>query len=235
VNTVVVVGMASEKAIVGERPGIQVIVGAGNAPALAKQLKATIANGADRIVSLGVVGALAPDLQVGEIVVGVSVCSEGETVIHCDQAWARRVFRLLTDGPQAVHFPVRFGNVASSAKPIATLAEREALRATTEADVVDMESYVAASAAKAHGIPLAILRVVLDLASSDLPLAARLPLRSDGSPDLEAIFGSVMSNPLQIPSLLRLASWSERAMGNLAIALASIGKDFAAYPAKLSA
>ena len=59
----VVVGMASEKAVVGERPGIQVIVGAGNALALASRLEATIAAGADRILSIGVCGALAPQLQ----------------------------------------------------------------------------------------------------------------------------------------------------------------------------
>ena len=55
----VVVGMASEKAVVGERPSIQVIVGARNAPALASRLEATIAAGADRILSIGVCGALA--------------------------------------------------------------------------------------------------------------------------------------------------------------------------------
>ena len=79
-STLVIVGMASEKAIVGERPGIQTIVGAGNAPALAKQLEAAIAAGADHVISVGVTGALDPDLKVGEIVVGVSVCGEGETV-----------------------------------------------------------------------------------------------------------------------------------------------------------
>ena len=86
----VVVGMASEKPIVGERPDIQVIVGAGNAPALASRLEATIAAGADRILSIGVCGALAPQLQVGEIVVGVSVCDSGDTIIHCDDAWTTR-------------------------------------------------------------------------------------------------------------------------------------------------
>jgi nucleoside phosphorylase len=86
----VVVGMASEKPIVGERPGIQVIVGAGKAPALASRLEAIIAAGADRILSIGVCGALAPQLQVGEIAVGVSVCDRGDTIIHCDDAWTTR-------------------------------------------------------------------------------------------------------------------------------------------------
>jgi adenosylhomocysteine nucleosidase len=226
----VVVGMDSEKPIVGERPGIQVIVGAGNALALASRLEATVAAGADGILSIGVCGALAPQLQVGEIVVGVSVCDSGDTIIHCDDAWTTRIFRALTNGPQPVCCPVSFANVAWSASPTATVAERAALRAATSADVVDMESWIAANAAKAHGLPFAIMRVVLDSSTFELPPAALLPFTPSGGNDIEAILGSVARDPWQIPALLKLASWSEKAMGNLAIALSRIGEDFrAAY------
>ena len=229
-STLVIVAMASEKAIVGERPGIQTIVGAGNAPALAKQLKAAIAAGADHVISVGVTGALDPDLKVGEIVVGVSVCGEGETVIHCDAGWTNRISGPLKDSPQVGRFPVRFANFVSTTAPVATVAARSALRASTAADAVDMESFIAASIAGAHGVPFAILRVVLDSSPFDLPPAALLPFTSSGGNDIEAILGSVARDPWQIPALLKLSSWSEKAMGNLAIALSRIGEDFrAAY------
>ena len=123
-----------------------------------------------------------------------------------------------------------FANVAWSASPTATVAERAALRGATSADVVDMESWIAASAAKAHGLPFAIMRVVLDSSTFELPPAALLPFTPSGANDIEAILGSVARDPWQIPALLKLSSWSEKAMGNLAIALSRIGEDFrAAY------
>ena len=107
---------------------------------------------------------------------------------------------------------------------------RAALRAATSADVVNMESWIAANAAKAHGLPFAIMRVVLDSSTFELPPAALLPFTPSGTNEIEAILGSVARDPWQIPALLKLASWSEKALGNLAIAVSRIGEDFrAAY------
>lgn len=243
VDTLAIVGMASERAILGDRPGVRVIVGAGNAPALASQIEAGIATGAKAIISLGVCGALSPQLQVGELVIGVSVCAsavdklttapgnltssdplvDNGAIIHSDKDWSRRIFRALTDGPKPVTFPVSFGNVVSTIAPVATEAQRAALHASTGAHVVDMESFIAASAAKAHGLPLAIVRVVLDRFNFNLPLAAQIPLKPDGSPNLFAILRSLFGDLSQGAGLIQLAGWSETAMGNLAVALAAIG------------
>jgi adenosylhomocysteine nucleosidase len=228
----VVCGMASEAALITARPGVATVIGAGNATSLASKLETAIASGADRIISLGVAGALDPGLQVGQVVVGVSVCDGADAIIHCDKDWSRRLYHSLTDGPKPVTFPVSFGNVASTIAPVATEAQRAALHGSTGADCIDMESWIAASAAKAHGLPLAILRVVLDRYDFDLPPAALLPFTPSGGNDIEAILGSVMRNPFQIPALLRLAGWSETAMGNLAVALSQIGSDFQAYEAR---
>lgn len=242
----VVCGMSSEAALIGQRPGVLTVVGAGDATALASKLELAIAAGADRVVSIGVAGSLSPQLQVGELVVGVSTCDgdkftmspdnltssaplvDNGAIIHSDDAWARRIYRALTDGPKAVTFPVSFGNVVSTIAPVATEAARTALRASTAADVVDQESFIAATAAQAHGLPFVALRVVLDRSDLDLPPAALLPFTPSGGNDIEAILGSVASNPFQIAALLKLAAWSEKAMGNLAVALSSLGRDFSA-------
>lgn len=225
---IAVVGMASEAALVGTRPGLVTVIGAGNADSLASKLEVAIGAGAGGIISTGICGALAPQLQVGEMVIGVSVCREGETVIHCDQAWANRLFRALKDGPKPLGFPVSFGNFVSTVTPVATVGQREAIRASTAADAVDQESWVAATAAKAHAIPFVAMRVVLDRYDFDLPPAALLPFTPSGGNDIEAILGSVMGNPFQIAALIRLMGWSEIAMGNLSVALATLGGDFAA-------
>jgi hypothetical protein len=64
-----------------------------------------------------------------------------------------------------------------------------------------------------HGLSFAIMRVVLDSSTFELPPAALLPFTPSGGNDIEAILGSVAHDPWQIPALLKLASWSEKAMG----------------------
>jgi hypothetical protein len=227
---IAVCGMASEAALIGMRPGVITVIGAGNATSLASKLEAVIADGADRVISFGVAGALVPQLQVGEVVVGVSVCGEGETTIHSDQAWANRLSGALKDSLRSGTFPIRFANFMSTTAPVATAAQRNALHASTAADVVDMESFIAGSVARAHGLPFAIMRAVLDTSTFELPPAALLPLTASDSPDLEAILWSAARDWQQIPKLMQLALWSGTAMGNLAIALSTVGENFAAYP-----
>src|SRR5262249_5314341 len=79
------------------------------------------------------------------------------------------------------------------------------LHAETGAAAVDMESHVAARIAAAHRIPFAACRVVIDAADRELPPAALISLRHDGTPDLAAVFSSVMRQPSQLSMLLRTA------------------------------
>jgi adenosylhomocysteine nucleosidase len=77
---------------------------------------------------------------------------------------------------------------------------------------VDMESHVAARIAALHNIPFAICRAVIDPVDRDLPPAAVVELRPDGTPDIPAICRSVMCRPAQIPALVRTAmdAWTAR-------------------------
>src|SRR5207247_2534193 len=69
----------------------------------------------------------------------------------------------------------------------------------------DMESHLAARIAAAHGLPFTACRVIVDPAHRNLPPAALLALRPDGSPDVPAVLRSVMEQPRQLPDLMRLA------------------------------
>jgi hypothetical protein len=79
---------------------------------------------------------------------------------------------------------------------------------------VDMESHVAAKVAALHNIPFAVCRTVIDPAGRDLPPAAVIDLRHDGTPDLLAISGSVIRQPNQIPALVRTARCLDRPQGS---------------------
>ena len=75
----------------------------------------------------------------------------------------------------------------------------------TGAVAVDNESHVAARIAAAHRIPFAACRAVIDPAHSVLPPAAVTGLRHDGTPDVLAVFRSVVRQPSQLPALARTA------------------------------
>jgi hypothetical protein len=75
-----------------------------------------------------------------------------------------------------------------------------------------MESHIAAKIAALHNIPFAICRTVIDAVDRDLPPAAVVELRHDGTPDVLAVCRSVMRQPSQIPGLVRttMDAWTAR-------------------------
>src|SRR5271156_3988183 len=89
----VVVGMASEAALIGQRPDCIVIIGAGNALALSTQLESIIAGGKiTAVLSFGICGGIAPDIVVGELAICATV-SNGVSKIDSDTNWTNRLLR----------------------------------------------------------------------------------------------------------------------------------------------
>ncbi len=86
------------------------------------------------------------------------------------------------------------------------------LHQTTGALVVDMESQVAARFAAKRNLPLAGLRVISDDAAHVLPPAALVAMRPDGGIAIGRVLGSLLRHPLQIPSLIRTARGSNKAL-----------------------
>jgi len=223
----IVCGMASERDAIGERPGALIVVGAGDALALASHLEAAIAGGAERIISVGICGGLNPALRVGDAVIGTIVRGDLGEVITLDVDWAHRLWVALRR-PPATPSPVSYGRFAWSPTAVARMADKAALRAATSADVVDEETFIAVRVAAVHGLPCAALRVVCDPASFELPPAAVINLTASGGENIGAILASVAGDPWQIPELFELAGLSATAMGNLRAALGRVGPDFAA-------
>jgi hypothetical protein len=206
----IVCGMKSEADVIGDQPGgCVVIIGAGDAAGLRTKIEAAIADGADRVISVGVCGALDPHLPVGAVVVG-----------EFDAAWADRL---------CVKTAGRLVIFSWSAVPIASPADKARLALASFADVIDMETWVADKIASAHGLPFAALRVVLDPADFDLPPVAMDRLTASGGVDYWAALESVAGDPEQIPEMVKLAGYSRTAFARLRAALALVGGDFCAY------
>ena len=90
------------------------------------------------------------------------------------------------------------GDVAIVSVPrvITTAAAKRDLAAATGAAVVDMESYAVADAARAAGLPCAVIRVVSDDAAQDLPREiAALVQPQSGMRRLGAALGAIGRRP----------------------------------------
>lgn len=206
-----VVGMAMEACLLRGR---RVVVGAGDAESLARKIDAAMIERPEPLLSFGVAGGLDPRLRPGDLVVADSVWSGGE-IFDCDPAWVERL-RDLAGGPPG---PRR---IAAQDDPAATVAAKSTLHKLSGAAAVDMESHVAARAARRHNVPFAVWRVVADPAGRDLPSAALAPLRADGRPDLPPILARLARRPGQIAALLALSRDLNAAMAALRAKVAAL-------------
>jgi adenosylhomocysteine nucleosidase len=192
-------GLQRERRIVAG-PDIEVIASGGD-PARLEATLDRLAGGANGIISIGIAGALAPALQVGQWVVADAVLVDDEP-LPTDQAWTSR---LATRVPQAVR-----GLLLGTNAMVVDATQKASLHRTTGALAVDMESHVVARVARRHRLPFAAVRVVSDAARHDLPPAVRVGMKPDGTMDLPAVLRSLLANPGQLPALIRTGLEAER-------------------------
>jgi hopanoid-associated phosphorylase len=193
-----VCGLAFEAAI-ARGPGVAAVCGPG-----ALRLGSAPAGSCwSGIISFGCAGALDPALAPGSCVVGSSVLCGGDQ-FETDPAWTRALLGRL---PGAW-----YGPLAGLDAPLLSRADKARLRITSGACAVDMESHAAALAARRHGLPFAVLRVVLDPAWRTIPPCALAGVRADGSSALLPLLGSLARDPRQLAGLCALAreAWLAR-------------------------
>jgi hopanoid-associated phosphorylase len=201
---IVVVGLEFE-ARIAAGPGAQVIC-SGDGRHLAATLSRAIAHDCRGLVSFGVAGGLAPELQPGDCVVGSAVVSDSER-LEMDEDWSQTLLQTI---PNAIH-----GTLAGVSAPVADPQAKRALYARTGALAVDMESHIVARVAKARGLPVAAIRVITDPAVRALPEAALAAMRPNGTTDIAAMLRFIMRRPHQLPALFRTALDARAARASL--------------------
>ncbi len=193
------VGMLREAAIV-RGPRITAVAGGGRPDLLLERLTAA-AQGAVGVLSIGLGGALDPHLKVGDVVIADEVIGEARRPV--DEAWADRLAAALPGARRAV--------VYGSDRMILKAADKAVLHVETGAALADMESHVAARFAAERGLPLAVVRVVSDTASTDLPRAVTCGLKPDGGMNLIGVLAALAADPRQLPALIRTGRDAETA------------------------
>lgn len=210
-EVLVVVGLADE-AEIAAGPDAEVVVSAANANLLRERLAEVDATRLDAVVSFGIAGALDEELAVGDLRVATRVVS-GERAWPTDPGM-RSEFRRRLAGTGAPDFEetVFLGN--DELTGVEAEANR-ALHRESGADVVDMESHLAAEFAERHGLPFAAIRAISDTAHQELPPAALVPLLPDGRGDWKAVLESVIRQPGQLYDLWAMVVGFDAAMETL--------------------
>jgi len=209
---IVVVGMAFE-ARIASRLGVPVVCG-GDGTHLERSLARIMAAGCKGLISFGVAGGLAPGLNPGTCIVGSSVIDNDEER-PTDARWAQRLRRIIPD--------TVYGPLLGVRQPIALSADKSALHAQTGALGVDMESHVVARAAARDGVPLAVIRVVVDPVERTIPRSALAGTRADGTINPLGVVRSLMRHPRDLYGLVRMSLDARAARATLVQGSALLG------------
>lgn len=143
------------------------------------------------VLTCGFAGGLDPALSLGTVLFHLEPTATTATT----GAALRRT--LLYAGAK----PVRF---YCSPRIAVTVEEKQALRAKTQADAVDMESDMIHAICRQRGLNCATIRVISDTASEDMPLDFNALSKPDLSLDYAKLAWAIARAPWKIPALLRL-------------------------------
>jgi adenosylhomocysteine nucleosidase len=143
------------------------------------------------VLTCGFAGALRPELAVG-------------TVVFSEDAGAGVGEHLVKLGaiPATFHCAARVATTA---------AEKRLLRASSQADAVEMESGVIRRLCQERGIPSATVRAISDSADEDLPLNFNTVMNADDQIDFPKLIWRLVLSPSKLPGLLRLRQQTNRA------------------------
>ena len=157
---------------------------------------------AEAVISTGFCGALRPEIDIADLVVGTAVTSGGRQYA----TWPL---------PAPNRADIHKGIVCTANHVVQTAAEKTEL-AKTGAAAVEMEAAGVAECASTHGLPFSCVKAVTDLASETLFNDYNRALRNDGYFDTIVLLRGTWRHPfVRIQELFRLRQRCVRAAGVL--------------------
>lgn len=164
--------------------------------------------GVGHIVSFGIAGGLHPDLQTGDIIVANTILNTFGDSFPGTAPWLERLQRHIGG-------IVRSGVVLGDDRVAASIFKKAEFHERYLADVIDMESHMAARAARERGVPVTAVRVVADPADFGIPPSALHGVGPNGERRPFAVMRLALKNPREIPALIELGQVSNAAMRQL--------------------
>lgn len=204
------------RGLVGLGAGLKLeISGPGPARAAAAASR-LVSLGATGLVSWGCAGGLQGDVPAGALLFPEWLVSTDGRRFEPDRRW-----RGLMAGAW-VGMPCAAGGLAESAEPVLDVAAKRQLAESTGALATDMESAAIAAVAGRAGIPLLVVRSIVDPAGVSVPVAALQGLGSDGRMRRFATLAAVLHRPAELPALIATALRFRQAIQSLDAAAARL-------------
>jgi hypothetical protein len=208
----VATGLRREARLFGG-PGLHAVAGAGDTARLEAELE-RLAPRADGMVSLGLAAALHPDARPGAWIVGHVIHAEGEK-FFADVPWSQRL--------QARLPGAGYGSIYGSDRVVRGVLAKFQLGSERFSDAVDMQSHLVARVAARHGLPFAVARLISDGMADESPPALQAGMGPGGTVGMPAVLRSVLTDPRQLPALIRAGVRAERGLRRLARDRAMLG------------
>jgi hypothetical protein len=203
---VCVSGLAVEAKIL-RAAGLPVVISSGDRDQIAALVESSAVRAAC-LVSFGVAGGLAPELEPGTVIVSGEVVSEQRCWV-VEPSHRRRV----ADFARSIG--AIEGRVLGATSVLATREAKGFAWVSTRALAVDLESEIVATTAAALGIPFIVLRSIADPAHRDLPLASLVSLSARGKARVLPILSAVLQQPSQLAGMIGLAREVGKALAAL--------------------
>ena len=192
------------KAIAKDSPLI--ICAAGTIEGAERAAKDLIDQGASHLISFGLCGGLATDIETGDLIMPKTVMMESET-LSLNSDWFEKISG---DLPYA-----KTGTLISVREAVTSPQAKALLHEQSGAMAVDVESFAVMQVAKAHNLPGLILRAVLDPVHQSLPEAAVSGVNANGETRIWPVIKGLMRRPQDLPDLMRLGGQKKRACETL--------------------
>lgn len=181
--------------------------------------QALVDAGVSGLMSWGCAGGLSPALQAGALCLPESIVTiEGQRWVT-DVHWRHAMAQAL--GAR----PLFHGTLAHAAQVMSCSDAKHRLAASTGALATDMESAAVARVAQRHGLPLLVVRSVVDPLRLTLPAVIVDHVDHSGHVPLTPLLRGLLRRPADVWPLMRLASGFRAAMTTLRAVTAHAGDD----------
>lgn len=167
----------------------------------------------DALISFGSAGALAPDLQAGDLVLSEWVVAENSRKLAANSNtlnWAQQCLQELS--PHS-------GGLIQTDEVINCPQDKLGLFKQTRALAVDMESATIARLAQEMNIPFLAVRVIIDRADQYIPMTLVEACDNKGQVRLDALLVKLARQPglmLRLPGLARSRKLAKHSLCNAA-------------------
>ncbi|MFK2901935.1 purine and other phosphorylase-like protein, family 1 [Dyella jejuensis] len=176
--------------------------------------------GATALAVFGVAGALHASLHNGALVCPERVLDDRGHAYATDAAWRGRLQRQLAVPSMPLH---ACGSLLSVDAPLLSAAAKAAAHDRHGALAVDMESAAVAAVAHERGLPLVVLRAIVDEIDDRIPEALNGSVDAWGRPRMAAVVAALCRHPSLLARLPRLYSRMQRATQALRAAAKATG------------